>query len=224
LHHLFAFTAVLAVLLAIGGRQRIWSTPQFEMPPFVGQLQQGFMFLSQFSSAVAITALGYGVARFRRGLAFFDQPGHWMLVEISLVAVLTLPTLLANRLFDFTAPMKFGDLAMTVALAMGLYSFLFLVAGRVALNVYLTVAKCRESWWRNVFIAKAAEPFTFGLGAIAIIVLAVLAIRKDRELELRRDGLHWCGVYVQLAVSVLTLVAALVGLLTMVLIFTKMWR
>jgi hypothetical protein len=217
LHHFFALTAVMAVLLAIGGPQRDFSTPQFEQPQLLRTFQVGVNILYQALAAVAVTALAYGYAGYRRGRPFFNQPGHWLLVELSLFTLVAMPVTLAARMVDFNSQqMQLGDFPMIVMMIIGVYSLLFFMAGRVAINIYLAVTKCSEDRWRNVFIAKAVSPVTLGLAEIAVMVLALLASRADRREQIPRDAAHRCGVWVQLATSALALFGGIVGILTMI--------
>jgi hypothetical protein len=91
LHHFFSLTAVMALLLTIAGPQNYLMGGDIELPAPILVIQSVFGVAYEIPSAVALTALGYGIAAYRRGELFFNQPGHWLLVEISIVALLGLP-------------------------------------------------------------------------------------------------------------------------------------
>src|SRR5262245_18140124 len=76
LHHLLVLTAVMAVLLAINGPQRDYGN--YKPSELFRILSIALGTAHTLLSAVALTALGYGIAWYRRGMRFFDQPGHWL--------------------------------------------------------------------------------------------------------------------------------------------------
>lgn len=214
LQHLFVFIAVAAVLLATNGQQTYTynADPRMEVPRGFLVVQHGFSIVNQLLFAVAVTALGYGLAGYRRGRPFFNQPGHWMLLEASLLAALMIPMSLAIRFSGYKPNSDPFEFPGPVMIFVGIYSMLVFVLGRIALNVYLAVARSPESRWRNVFIAKALEPVTCGVGDIAVIVLALMANATDRKEQIARDAFHRCGLYVQIGVCVATLLGGVVGI------------
>jgi hypothetical protein len=102
LHHLFALTAVVAVLLAINGPQQdYWSNSEIAPPKLLLTLYTAWGVMYMLLLSVAVTAVVYGIAWQRQGLVFFDQPGHWLLVEIGVVGLLGLvPSVVFRLLFS----------------------------------------------------------------------------------------------------------------------------
>jgi hypothetical protein len=208
LHHLFVLTAVMAVLLAINGPHRDYANANYEPPPGLRMLWLVVGIAHTILSAAALTALGYGIAWYRRGLRFFDQPGHWLLAEISLTALFGIVPSIGYRLvgrIDGPKPLTMGDSQMEIFIILMGYSVLVLVLGRIALNIYLGKTKCNERHWKSVFYAKALASVLFGLGDLIIVVVTIYALRADSRHQVTRDAGHWCGVAIQLALSSLTL-------------------
>src|SRR5262245_54032043 len=79
-HHLFALTAVMAALLAISGPREIQG---FEIPATVKFIFSVLGVLYAILASVAITVVAYGVAWRCQGYLFFHEPGHWLLVTVS---------------------------------------------------------------------------------------------------------------------------------------------
>jgi hypothetical protein len=211
LHHLFVLTAVMAVLLAIQGPQRDYFTGNYQPPPALRMLWLVVGIAHTILSAAALTVLGYGIVGHRRGLRFFDQPGHWLVVEISLTALFGIVPGIGYRLLlgNFGSPKQptMGDHQMQILMILMGYSVLVLVLGRIALNIYLGKSKCNERRWKSVFYAKALATILFGLGDLIVGLLTINALRADRRQQVIRDAGHWCGVAIQIALISLTLVS-----------------
>jgi hypothetical protein len=222
LHHLFALTTVMAVLLTIAGQPPQFAKSTIEMPPAVKTFQAVFTALQQIPAAVAITALGYGIAAYRRGELFFNQPGHWLLVEVSLMSLLSLPVAIIFRLLPFDSKTAPGDAFMIWMMVFGIYSLFVLFLGRILINVYLGSRKCRQTRWKRVFYCKAASTVLSLIGEILVLAFLIMAIRKDRQERLLRNAGHWCGVYVQFAHTLLMLAGGAVGIIGMLVVF--LWR
>lgn len=203
LHHFFALTAVAAVLLAINGPQQdYWSNAEFAPPRLLLTLFTAAGVIFTLLLSVAVTAIAYGIVWQRQGLAFFDQPGHWLLVEIGVVGLLGLvPSLVFRLLFSSAMDPTDSDFPMLAMMATGVYSLVMLFALPLALNIYIGVKKCRETRWSLVFYIKAAGKLLLGLGSIAEIIMLLIAANRDRREQVPRDAGHWCGVWLQLAYS-----------------------
>src|SRR5262245_42298147 len=68
LHHLFALMAVMAVLLTIARPQTLdFGNSGIQLPAAVQTIQSAFTVIFQIPAAVALTALGFGIAAYRRG-------------------------------------------------------------------------------------------------------------------------------------------------------------
>lgn len=218
LHHFFALTAVMAVLLTIAKPQTDFNNPGMQMPESIQTVQAAFYTLYQIPAAVALTALGYGIAAYRRGELFFNQPGDWLLVEVSVETLLGLPVAIMFRWMQFNTTTGPGGPAFAWMIFFGIYSLLVLFLGRILLNIYLS-RKCHQSRWKRVFYGKAASTVLSFLGEILVIVFLIMAMRADRDDRLLRSASHRCGVYVQLAQSILMLVGAAIGIIGMVVFF-----
>jgi hypothetical protein len=215
LHHLFALTAVMAVLLAIQGPQPSDSNAETSPQPFIGMFWLSWV-VGQILAAAAITALAFGIARYRRGRAFFNQPGHWLILEISIATLLGIPTSLLHRAIDFSN-MRIGSWNMIWMLLFSLYSLLSLGLGRLLLNVYLA-RKCSELRWKRVFYAKALASLFLGLADFLVIASVLVATRTDRRELSQRDLSHRCGVIVQLGLNSLAIVNVAMVIASLVLL------
>jgi hypothetical protein len=214
LHHLFAVTAVFALLISVTGQGWYYDTPGFKAPSFLRGFYLIYNVAYQFVAAIAVTAFAYGLAGYRRGQPFFNQPGHWILLDLSLLSLLSLPMMLTYRVMGITNAQSFEtEFGLIVAMLTGVYS-LVLLFGRLALNIYIAVKKMPEGRWMALFIAKAVGSALAILADFVIIPLAIRAARIDRREGVQRDGFHWCGYYVQLAVSTL-LILSLAGTISM---------
>jgi hypothetical protein len=225
LHHLFALTAVAAVLLAINGpQQNYWGQGDFQPPRLILALFTLWGVLYVLMLSVAVTAVAYGIAWQRRGLVFFDQPGHWLLVEIAVVGLFSLvPGIIFRWLFSTTSgDFQEGDFAMVSMMFVGLYSLVTIVAIPLALNIYIGVKKCDQTRWSVVFYLKAVSNILFGLGAIVVFIALLFALRGDRRAAIVRDPTHWCGVWLQLAYSGLTFASTLASVLNMYYMMSRM--
>lgn len=211
LHHFFALTAVMAVLLTISGPQTNFGNPGMQMPESVQTVQAAFYTLYQIPAAVALTALGYGIAAHRRGELFFNQPGDWLLVEVSVVTLLALPLGIVVRWMQFDAQAGSGPPAFASFIFFGLYSLLALFLGRILLNIYLS-RKCHQARWKRVFYGKAASTILSVIGEVFVLIFLIMAMRADKEERLLRSASHRCGVYVQLAQSLMMVVGGIIGI------------
>jgi hypothetical protein len=225
LHHLFVLTAVMALLLAINGPQRNYNYAgtKYELQPFARTLLLVVGITHTILSAAALTALGYGVAWYRRGLRFFDQPGHWLLVEISVTTLIGIVPSIAYRWLAVSSPqrMTFGDTQMVISMIITGYSLIFLVLGRLALDIYFGNRKCKERRWKFVFYAKAVATVLFGLGGLIVVPTVIHALRADRREQMPRDAAHRCGAVLQLALSCLVLVSVAMAVYNMLGFFLR---
>jgi hypothetical protein len=197
----------MAVLLAINGPHKDYSLPNYEPSPIVRVLWLVSGIAHTLLSAAALTALGYGIVWYRRGLRFFDQPGHWLLAEISLTALFGIVPSIGYRWIVSPNQLQMGDFHMEIMFILMGYSLLILVLGRIALNIYFGKTKCNERRWKSAFYAKALAVILFGFGDLIIVLVTIHALRADGRQQVIRDAGHWCGVALQLALSSLTLVS-----------------
>jgi hypothetical protein len=195
LHHLLVLTAVMAVFLAINGPERNYASATYKPPEFFRIVSLSLATAHTLLSAVALTALGYGIAWYHRGMRFFDQPGHWLLVDISIGALLYVVPSIAFR--------------SGVAIGMAYIGLLFLaiVLVKMLFEIYLGMKKCRERRWKSVFYVKAIANLIFGLGSFFELLAMIYALRVDRKSQSVRDQGHWCGVWLQLGLIGLSLIS-----------------
>lgn len=221
LHHLFVLTAVMAVLLAINGPQQQYSSPAYQPSSLLLTITFGLAVVNTILSATALTALGYGTAGNRRGLRFFDQPGHWLLAELSLTALLYIVPTVGYRWIGRAMQANPADPSMVISLVLSGYMLLFIVIGRMAVNFYIGKTICVERRWRYVFYAKAAATILMGLGALIVIPITLSAARIDRREKVPRDSYHWCGVVLQVAESGLMIVIMATTIVNMIAMFRR---
>jgi hypothetical protein len=201
LHHLFALTAAMAVLMGISGPQYDFGDESVRVPQFLRVIQVAWGILYSMLAAVAVTVVGYGIAWQRHGVRFFDQPGHWLLVEIAVAAVLGLLPQLAYRAMVGAGGRVDMDVPWFAMMTVGSLSiFLF----RVGFNIYIGVKKCVERRWKWVFYLNALAAIMPAFGDLLVLILLSRTSLIDRREGLRRDLLHRCGVSIQLALSLLT--------------------
>jgi hypothetical protein len=211
LHHLFVFTAVMAVLLAIQGPHQREANPTFAPLHVIPAAWGIWGVVYNLFVAGAITALAYGVVGYRREAPFFDQPGHWLLVEIAISTLLTIPQSLLYRTVDFPA-VRPGSWAMTLMVLVSIFWLLSLILGRAVVNIFFA-RKCSERHWKRVFYVKAFAAVFYVYADFFVMVFTSVAERKDRREQVKRDASHFCGVVSQLAISGLTILSVLAHLM-----------
>lgn len=191
----------MAILLAINGPHKDYGDSKYTPPPFLRVTLLGVGVIHTILSATALTAVGYGIAWRRRGLRFFDQPGHWLLVELSLTAMINIVPSIGYRWMANSPQVMTGNTRIALPMILAAYELLFAVLARMAINIYLGITKCHERRWKFVFYAKALATVLFGLGAFVVAPMMIPAWRTDRREQVPRDAGHWYGVLLQLAVS-----------------------
>jgi len=223
----------MAVLLGINGPQREFAGGKYQAPAYLVVFWRSLGVAYTLLSAVALTALGYGFAAYRRrkrfmarpgnsaeiislgrgrmsGLpgTFFDQPGHWLLVEISVTALLTVfPSIVGRSFRDKNIEITASDYAAALAIFLTAYSIFVWFLGRIIFNIYLGISKPRERRWKMVFFSKALSMLLFGAGGLLVLIATISAVAKDRREQVPRDAGHQCGVWIQLALSGLALIS-----------------
>ena len=160
----------------------------------------------QVLAAAAITVLVYGIAGYRSGRTFFSQPGHWILVEIAVSTALVFPVHLLSRSVDFSQTSLKWPVMIVVLVA--ILSTLSLVLGRVVLNTFL--AQKSASGVGNAYLRKGLCGCVFHLGGFFCdLVRGKRGTHRSSE-DVIRDASHWCGIAIQLAISSLAILSALV--------------
>lgn len=222
LHHLFALTAVAAILLALAGPRDLSG---LEAPPLLQLSFTGLGIVYTILASVAITFTAYGFAWRRQGRPFFDEPGHWLLVTIAVQQLLS--SLLQFSVWLLTA---FQGQAMDAVWAESPRLTTWLAPGLMllAFNVYIGRTKCPEPHWTQVLYFKAAAELVPVIGDFLVLLFLKQAVGLEnpgRRSKLRwpdatgyvppvvgdfreerqRCTAHRCGVIIQFAISGLTI-------------------
>jgi hypothetical protein len=198
LHHLFSLTAVVAVLLAVNGPMQAGNIAAMQ-PEVRAMLAISLVtgWISTLISAVALMIIAYGIAWRARGIPFFHHPGHWLLAEIAFMAILAAIWKIALRV-ESTDGVNMGTWTY--------FSLPLLLIGllmKCGMNIYISVQICREPRWKWVFATKAWAAILRVVGDLLLVVLLLRAARTDRRTQTLRDSLHWCGVWLQVANTLL---------------------
>jgi hypothetical protein len=196
-HHFLAVTVVAALLLSVSA-----GLQHSEGVALLSFFRSAFGVVYTIATAVATTLVLFGFYWRFEGRTFFDQPGHWLLVERSLsVGTFLLAGLVAA--IDWTtehALLGAWSLAMSFALC------------AVSLWAAIRVA---DTWlWRIVFVfggvMALGRPYlpmlvgiswmltAVGVDAIVAIVILMSAAVGDRLARRPRDWPHWVGVLLRL--------------------------
>jgi hypothetical protein len=211
LHHFFVLTAVAAALLAASGPQQDWwaGNPGFQPPRIILQLMMVWVVIHMLLVAVAVTAVGYGIAWRRKGIAFFDQPGHWLLVEVAMAGLAgVVPGIAMRWSMGTPQPVDFQNVDQSTWIILCFiwgFTVVFMVLVPVALNIYVGLKKCRELRWSLLFYFKAMARFFMGFGDLLVLPFTLFVAGRDYREGIPRDGGHWCGVFVQCALSAVTI-------------------
>jgi hypothetical protein len=211
LHHFFVLTAVAAALLAASGPQQDWwaGNPGFQPPRIVLQLMMVWVVIHMLFVAVAVTAVGYGIAWRRKGLAFFNQPGHWLLVEIAVAGLAgVVPGIAMRWLMKTPQQVDFQNIDQNTWIYLCFvwgFTAVFMVLVPMALNIYVGLKKCRELRWSVLFYLKVAARFFMGFGDMLLLPATLYVAWRDHQEQVPRDGGHWCGVFVQCGLSAVTI-------------------
>ena len=223
IHHILVATAVTAVFLSFAR-----SLQQPEIGGLFAFISSGMGVMYAVSSSLALTALGLGLYWRRRGIAFFHQPGHWLLISHAFgVWVVVLAAV-------FLVMRPAGQSALAAD-----FFGLFFLALNLAMTCIDLIAAWRVGdtrWWRLLFIFKglmvigvfALSMLVFSLGSLQMFALAHVGVQlflffllvgaatNDRRARRKRDWPHWLGVFLSLAVYTVALVPQLVGLIALV--------
>lgn len=212
LQQLFVLMAVMAVMLAVSGPPQ--SFPEEPESEAYQHLMTAWTVVTAILNSVALTVTGYGLVWRRRGGAFLVQPGHWLLLVMSIAALVgviqTIGFRVLTRFTDFDVPTTpTGAPTMPsnvqIALIIGMFGFsMAVVAIHLIVNI-LVGRKQTEQRWKWVFYLKAMGVFLWFLGSIFVLGWLVRSVQLDRREQIRHDSFHWCGVALELCLDVLML-------------------
>ena len=225
LHHLFALTAVMAVMLAIGGPRDVRGV---ETPRLLQTFSITVGIVFTILTSVAITIVAYGIAWRRNGLTFFHQPGHWLLVMIAIERLVQVGPLLIGH--AIASLLGSADDQLEIPFLLIVWFTVWPVPG-VALaimNIYIGRKMCPEEHWRRVFYSMAAAAIVPGLGDLLVLWFLEKAVvaEKPRRRPARmfqqprgyvepvivehwqnrsRDSADWCGVILQFSLTTMNI-------------------
>jgi hypothetical protein len=232
LRHLFVFTAVAAVLLAIFGRQ-LSNLDNLVESPLLRAIVIGDEVIRQLLNAASVTAAGYCIAWRLLGAEVFRHPGHWLLVVMAASIVAMLGNGLVSRWWF--ASQSFDMPWRAVAIISLLIPNTFFTLGPWILSLYIGITKCSQRRWKLVFVIYVAAnvmqilvswvsmrldraglvSFTTLYYASSLtsvgcqMIVLVYAIIIDRQERVPRDAIHWCGVCLYAATSLASWVLSL---------------
>jgi hypothetical protein len=218
LHHLFALTAAMAVLMGLSGPRYDFGDQSGGLPQLLKVILVAWGILYSILAAAAITVVAYGIAWRRRGILFFDQPGHWLMVEIAASAVLGLLPQVAYRLV--VGSEGFGLIEGPWLLMIAIAAWVVILLP-MALNIYIGLKQCHERRWKWVFYLKALARIVYVFGDFLVVIMLPRASLIDRRQAVRRDLLHRSGVSIQLALSLLTVFLTVFFMFSLSL---RLWR
>jgi hypothetical protein len=198
IHHLLVMTAIAAGLLSVNEllrRDDVMGTAQF--------ITSGIGVVYTNATAIALTLVVFGAWWRFDGRAFFDLPGHWLLVKQSLfvgifIAIAATGSLRVLGLDDLeNVPM---------------YAFIvFANVGVIGVSIWVAWKVADSMAWRLWFILYGLEMPANWLFAILgqlsqthirlmpviLLILLVLAAIGDKAASRVRDWPHWLAVGMQ---------------------------
>jgi hypothetical protein len=198
IHHLLVMTAIAAVLLSVNEllrRDDVMGTAQF--------ITSGIGVVYTNATAIALTLVVFGVSWRFDGRAFFDLPGHWLLVKQSLsvgifIAIVATGSLRALGLDDLeNAPM---------------YAYIvFANVGMIGVSIWVAWKVADSFAWRLWFILYGLEMPAIWLFAsmgqlsethirlmpVILLIVLMLAGIGDKAASRVRDWPHWLAVGMQ---------------------------
>ncbi len=218
--YFLALIAVMAVLLAYTGP---WQVSVASMPRFTAFARDVIRVTHEICTPAAITIVLFELVLYRKGYWCFDQPGHWLLVEIALHQTLYLLPLIINHLWS----MSVGDQGGVLISPSHTLQAAIVEPTVSALNLYIGCQKCNDPNWQRVFFAKAVTIVPV-LGDLLVLVFGFRAVRSDRRISdlvdqldqgkikprfdttarplRKRDLAHWYGVIIQFVLSGLVII------------------
>jgi hypothetical protein len=200
LHHLFALTSVMAVMMGLSGPQYDFGPQPADVPQLLRIILVCWGLVYSLLTSIAVTIVAYGIAWKRSGARFFDQPGHWLMAEIALASLLGLLAQIAYR--AARALSSNGDADASLFIVFGIGSPVIGLF-RIAFNIFLGLKKCREPRWKWVFDLKALAVIVQVFVELLVLVMLSRAALIDRREGVRRDAVHRCGVSIQIALSMI---------------------
>jgi hypothetical protein len=208
IHHILATTLVAAVLLSIHEVLRehdVLGLSQFF------RSAQGIAYT--LATAIACSFVLIGCWWRHKGVPFFHQPGHWLLVSQSVA--------LGSFLFAAVAALFWSR--DTALFPYPLWMFWFVATHLLAagINFWAAFRVADSLGWRLLFVISGAMAlvmaitplvylhslylYIYWLGGMATTILLVGAAITDRRTRRRRDWPHWTAVALQLTLSIVAI-------------------
>jgi hypothetical protein len=220
IHHILVATAVTAVYLSFAQALK-----QNDIGGFSSFVASGTGLMYAISTPLAVTAVGFGLYWKLRGIRFFHQPGHWLLVTQAFEVWIIL--LAALALINRSAAE-----GILLGRFVGLFFFVLDLAV-IAIDLWAAWRVADTSWWRLMFVFKAlmildmfaiqfvlrTSPHLYAYANLAtdmlVFALLVSAACADRLSRRQRDWPHWFGVFTSVAVYAVAILPQLFALVAL---------
>jgi hypothetical protein len=196
IHHIMVATAVVAALLSVN-----YTLRQSNSQGLSSFASSGFGNVLAITTGIAATLVGFGFAWRRAGFSFLDLPGHWLLL------VQSLPIGFFAMMGAIGALQLPDNHALTrVATGVVFGSFHLL---NIGLNLWAARRIADSIPWTLIFLIDGLRFVAlFGIvwlgfhallwiavgGALATLILLLLACWGDHRDHIHRDWPQWLGV------------------------------
>ena len=203
IHHLLAATVTAAILLSLHEVLR-----ERDVMGFSAFFRSGQGIAYILVAALSLTLALFGLRWRHQGLAFFHQPGHWLLVSNSLS--------IGSIVFAVAvATLRWEPAQLPYTLWMFWYVGMSLVSA--AVNFWAARRAADTRWWTSFFVISGSLPllmvlvyvaalypisvYVYWLGGLATTLLLLAAVISDRRAHRLRDWPHWSGAGLDLIMS-----------------------
>jgi hypothetical protein len=202
IHHILAATAVTAALLSVNEVLR-----QNDVINLREFLASGSGIVLTITTGIATTLVIYGIIWRQGGLMFFNQPGHWLLVQQALTLGIFVLAAIGGgvRLAGGNGSLMMPLAIYFIGMQLSWIGICFWAARRIT----------DSRFWRYLFIVdgfilasafgwQLFGQYTFSsliiaIGPYATFLLLLLAITGDRRAGRSRDWPHWLGVLLRMS-------------------------
>jgi hypothetical protein len=191
IHHFLIWTALTAAILSGCMTFDRWAR---NGPPIENRIVIAGLVLAVVAVAGALTIVGSGFYWRKRGVAFPQSPGDWLLVIV--VAIVGLSFVAFALFVAIFLIVGDDDWLPAYATVVGLIQ----IAVWVALNVIAIRRYSGAFAWQLTFAVLMMSPFAIGptrlVGPITVAVIAcvIWAACVDWYKGIEREWTHWCGV------------------------------
>jgi hypothetical protein len=217
IHHILIATTATAVFLSITR-----TLERHDVFGFTSFIRSNLGVLYAVCTSLALTGIGLGFYWRTKGVRFFNQPGHWLLVKQSLGGWILLVAAYSVATTSLGIGLHPGNVV-------GVFSFGTALAG-TGICFFAAWRIADSAWWRALFAIEGLigigifiwphllwfSPIVFGitqLGMRVLLLALLFAVAiTDRKSRRERDWLHWLGVFIYITIYVAA-IAADIGLL-----------